>query len=300
MTGDWLDEALYPFAHRSFRTDGYDLHYVDDGSGEPLVFVHGTPTWSFLWRHLLVALRDRYRVVAPDHLGYGLSDKPAAADLTPAAHARRFAELLQHLDLQEVTLVVHDFGGPIGLAWALRHPERVKRVVLFNTWLWSNEGDRNVGTVSRLLGGPLGRFLYRRLNFSPRMLLPSAFGDRDRLSAAVHRHYLGPFPTPATREAPWVLARELMGSNHWYEGLWAKRALLRELPVLIIWGMRDRLMPPRHLLRWQGELPHARVVRIAESGHFPQEEAPDRVLRELEEFLSAPAPQVHEERQVQA
>src|SRR5215218_7357697 len=133
----WLDSSLYPFASH-FIESGYGrMHYVDEGNGSPVVFVHGTPSWSFLYRHLIARLSCRHRVIAIDNLGFGLSDKPARAPYAPQDHAQRFETLLDALHVSGATLVVHDFGGPIGLAAALVHPEMFSRLVLFNTWMWS-------------------------------------------------------------------------------------------------------------------------------------------------------------------
>lgn len=285
MIPSWVDPSLYPFEPRRFEVDGHAMSYVDEGAGEPVDLVHGTPTWSFLWRDAIRALSRGHRVVAADDLGFGLSDKPPAADYRPAAHARRLEALIDHLGLEGITLVVHDFGGPIGLHHALTRPENVRRVALLNTWLWSNAGDRNVESVGRLFGGPVGRFLYLRLNLSPRFLLPTAFADRRRLDARVHAHYLGPFPAPSDRHALWAMARELLASNDWYDELWGRRRALADKPVLVMWGMRDRLMPPRHLARWREALPRAQVVELPDAGHFVTEEAGEEAVARLLAFV---------------
>ena len=289
MRPAWLDEAEYPFEPHGFVVDDHQMRYVDEGSGRPLVFVHGTPTWSFLWRRMVLALRDEYRCIAPDHLGFGLSDKPEAADYTPAAHAQRLEELIEHLDLRDVTLVVHDFGGPIGLSYALQHPQNVASVVVMNSWLWSNVGNRSVEGTSILVRSPVGRFLYRRLNLSPQVLLKTAFADKGTLTPALHAQYLGPFPTPASRVAPWILARELSGSNDWYASLWEARDVLADIPALVMWGTKDPLFPLTHLERWRTALPGARVERLDRSGHFVQEEAPEEVISAIRSFLTPAA-----------
>jgi haloalkane dehalogenase len=290
MNSDWREQGIYPFDAHYFDTGAGRMHYLDEGSGEAIVFVHGTPTWSFLWRHLITDLRRDWRCVAPDHLGFGLSDKPRDADYTPEAHARNLERLITSLGLRNVTLVVHDFGGPIGLAWALRNTENVSRVVLMNTWLWSNAGNKLVEAASRLLGGPIGRFLYTRLNFSPRVLLKKAFADRSKLTPEVHRHYLAPFSKPAERLAPGILARELTGSNDWYDSLWQQREKLQDKPMLILWGMADKLIGTAQLQRWQAAFPGAGVVPLEGVGHFVAEEAPEQVIRHMREFLRGGTP----------
>ena len=287
MRPAWLDRTAYPFDAHSFTTGQHQMHYVDEGTGSPIVFVHGTPTWSFLWRRMILALRGEHRCVAPDHLGFGLSDKPETVDYTPAAHAQRLEELIEHLGLRDMTLVVHDFGGPIGLSYAVRHPENVKRVVVMNSWLWSNAGNRSVEGASWLLRSPLGRVMYLRLNLSPQVLLKTAFADKGKLTPDVHRHYLAPFPAPATRRAPWILARELSGSNDWYASLWEARGARAEIPTFVLWGTKDPLFPLTHLARWQTALPHARIERLERSGHFVQEEAPEEVSAAIRSFLAS-------------
>lgn len=286
----WLDRTEYPFAPRSFETADGRMHYVDEGEGAPILLVHGTPTWSFLYRSLIRDLFRDHRVIAPDHLGFGLSGKPREAPYRPADHARRLEALVEHLALTDVTLAVHDFGGPIGLSWALRHPDRVRSLILFNTWMWRLADDRVKVWTARLLGGPVGRVLYERLNLSPRLLLKAGFADASRLTPEIHRHYTAPFPTSGSRRAPWVLARELLASSEWYRELWKGREALREKPALLLWGMKDPAFGPGYLDRWTGALPNARVVRMPEVGHFPQEEAPERVRSEVRNFLGRGSP----------
>jgi pimeloyl-ACP methyl ester carboxylesterase len=284
-TPDWLDWTAYPFEPRFFETPHGRIHYVDEGSGPPVVLVHGTPTWSFLWRHPIRELSRTHRVVAPDHLGFGLSDKPREAPYRPEDHASRLSALIDHLDLRDVALVVHDFGGPIGLAHAVESPDNVRALVLFNTWMWSKAGDANTVRASRILGGGLGRFLYTRFNLSPRVLLPAVYADRQKLTPEIHRHYLWPFPDAASRTAPWVLARELVGSSDWYESLWERRGRLAGKPALILWGEKDPAFGEADLDRWRLALPDAEVRTFPGAGHFLQEEEPEAAARAVAAFL---------------
>ena len=121
----------YPFTSHAFDSPDGKLHYIDEGKGKVIFFVHGTPVWSYVYRKLIKDLSAQYRCIAVDHLGFGFSDKPQDADYAPEAHARRLEALIEHLQLQQITLVVHDFGGPIGLCYALRHPENVDKVIIF-------------------------------------------------------------------------------------------------------------------------------------------------------------------------
>lgn len=274
----WLDRAEYPFAPRSFETPEGRMSYLDEGSGPVVLFVHGTPSWSFEWRHVIRALAGSARCIAPDHLGFGLSDKPRDPGvLRPVDHARRLRALVRALDLRDVTLVVHDFGGPIGLPLAWDEPDRIARVVASQTWMWAHGSDRRIRWLSRLIASPLGKLLYRGLNASPRALVPSAFADRRRLTPAVHRHYVAPFGSWSERAGPWALGVALAGADPYYASLWERRADLAQKPLTLLWAMRDPAFRPDYLARWRAAFPTADVVELPNSGHFPAEEAPDEV-----------------------
>lgn len=276
---EWVAKELYPFAPRALETPEGTMRYLDEGAreGATVLIVHGTPSWSFEWRAVVRALARSHRVVVPDHLGFGLSDKPDAPDiLRPADHARRLVALADALDLRDVVLVVHDFGGPIGLPLALDRPERVRAIVAINTWMWAHGGDARIRWMSRLVGSPIGRLLYRGMNASPRWIVPSAFGDRRALTAEAHRQYLAPFATWSDRAAPWTLGVELAGSDPYYASLWDRRAALARLPLHVAWGMRDPAFGPTYLARWREAFPEATVHEL-DVGHFPAEECPARV-----------------------
>ncbi|HVE79086.1 MAG TPA: alpha/beta fold hydrolase [Gemmatimonadaceae bacterium] len=281
----WLDRSAYPFVHHWADVGaGRRLHYLDEGAGPPILFVHGTPTWSFEWRHVVRALSATHRCVAPDLMGFGLSDRPRDFPYTPEAHAEILAAFVGALGLEGLTLVVHDFGGPIALRLAFDR-RLVHRLVVVNSWMWSFAGDSRMERQARLAGSAVGRWLYRRLNFSPRVILPSAYGDRSKLTPAVHAQYLAPFPDAWSRGAVlWALARALLASDAHYDRLWRRRSELADLPALIVWGLRDPAFPPAYLARWRVVLPHARVVELP-AGHWPHEELPDEVIAALREFV---------------
>jgi pimeloyl-ACP methyl ester carboxylesterase len=279
----WLDTGAYPFAHHWADLAGGRMHYVDEGAGEPIVFVHGTPTWSFEWRHLVRALSATHRCVAPDLLGFGLSDRPRDFAYTPEAHAEVLAQFVDGLGLESFILVVHDFGGPIGLPLALEG--RARRLVVLNSWMWSFAGDADMEKKARIAGSGVGRWLYRHLNFSQRVIMPTAYGDRKKLTPAIHRQYLSVFPDAWSRGAVlWALAKSLLGSGDFYDSLWRRRDALRGLPALVVWGMKDSAFPPRHLERWKTALPAAAIVELP-AGHWPHEELPGEVIAALRAFL---------------
>jgi haloalkane dehalogenase len=282
-----VDRAAYPFDSKWIVLRSGRMHYVDEGRGDPIAFVHGTPTWSFEWRHLIKALRGSYRCIAPDHIGFGLSDRPHDSPYTPEWHAGNLIEFVERVTPGPLTLVVHDFGGPIALPLALRQTGVVTRLVIINSWMWSFAEDREMRTRAKVAGGSLGRFLYRWANFSLRAIMPSAYGDRRALTPAIHRQYLDRFPDRWSRGAVlWPLAHALLGSSEFYESLWRERERLAGRPALIIWGMKDTAFRPKQLARWCEALPAARVVELPGAGHWPHEEAPDDVAAAVSAFLA--------------
>jgi haloalkane dehalogenase len=286
----WVDRDAYPFTPRRLALPAGSVSYLDEGRGEPILFVHGTPTWSFEYRQLIRALAPSYRCIAPDNLGFGLSDRPPGFPYTPEAHAATLAAFADGLGLDRFTLVAHDYGGPFALPLALAQPARVRRLVLLNTWMWSFEDDPDMQRKGRLAGGALGRFLYRRLNFSLRVLTPQAYGDRRKLTPAIHAQYLAPFPDADSRgRVLWPLARAINGSSAFYRSLWERRDRLSGIPTLIVWGMRDAALRPSLLARWRQALPAARVLELPRAGHWPHEEAPVEVADAVEDFLEATA-----------
>ncbi len=285
----WLDKTEYPFTSRFFKVNGQNLHYIDEGQGEVLLFVHGTPSWSFDFRNVIRALCPSYRCIAIDHIGFGLSDKPREYDYSTQNHSKTLEKFILHMDLHDLTLVVHDFGGPIGLNFAIHHPERIKNLVIVNSRLWSSEDDPDFIKFSKVLRSPLLPFLYRYLNFSPRFILPMSFGDK-KLDRKLLKNYTRPFVNKSQRNGALAFARSLLNDQHWFEELWEKRASISGKPTLFIWGMKDKVIRPHYLDKFLAGFPNARVVKLATCGHFPQEEEAERVSREIADFLKTGGP----------
>ena len=281
----WLDRGMYPFESHYFHVPGGRIHYLDEGAGAPIVMVHGNPTWSFLYRHLISRFSPEHRCVVPDHLGFGLSDKPGERRLHPREHADNLSSLIDSLSLTDITMVVQDWGGPIGLSYALARRENVKRVVIMNTWMWPVNHDPYYIAFSRFMGGATGRFLIRRANFFARVIMRQAYGDRRKLTSKIHDHYLSPLGSPAERTQCSVLPGEILGSSDWLAELWGKRAALQGMSALIVWGLSDIAFRKKELARWVETLPDADVVRLTDVGHFVQEEAPEELGRAMSRLL---------------
>lgn len=286
----WLDRSLYPFQSRYLSIAGQQLHYIDEGSSEgeleTLLFVHGTPSWSFDFRNVIKLLSRDYRCVALDHIGFGLSDKPFNYDYSTINHAATLGQLVKYLDLKNITLVMHDFGGPIGVAWALQNPTLICRLVVLNSWLWSSVNDPEYQRFSRVLRSPLLPFLYRQLNFSARFLLPKSFGDRSKLSRQIHRHFTAPFGQAKEREGTLAFAQSLLNDQGWFQLLWERRGSLAQLPTLFIWGMKDLFARPEYLKKFATGFPNNQIVELENAGHFPQEEAPESVATAIQQWMN--------------
>lgn len=286
MIPRWVDRAEYPFAPRRVTVDGVVMSYVDEGQGPAVLMVHGTPSWSFVYRHLVRGLREGFRCVVPDLPGFGLSDRPPGDEYRPEDQARRLSAFIDVLGLKDLTLVVHDFGGPIGLAHALDRPGNVRRLVLFNTWMWSLAGDRRYERPARLMSSALGRLLYERLGFSVNVLWRQAVRDA-RYTPAIHAHYTAALRDRAARHATWIYARELLGSSAWFHELWQRRDRLVSIPALLVWGMRDPAFASA-LPRWRAAFTKAEVVEWPDVGHAPQEVRGPEAAALVRRFLEAP------------
>ncbi|MDR8390800.1 alpha/beta fold hydrolase [Aliifodinibius sp. S!AR15-10] len=282
---EWINQIEYPFKHHYIELEDGTMHYVDEGSRETLLFVHGTPTWSFLYRNFIKELSKHYRVIAIDHIGFGLSEKPETFKGRPQDHAHNLSEFIRKKNLREITLVLHDFGGPIGLAAAIKNPSRFKQFVLFNTWLWETASNKKARKVDKIINSVFGKFLYLWLNFSPRFLLKQGFADKRNLPKKIREQYLLPFPVKSSRWSLYRIAQSLVGASDWYHQQWQQLSAIEDKPWLILWGTEDEFITIDYLQRWKHRLPHAEVYTF-DCGHFVQEERPESALSKMKAFLS--------------
>lgn len=297
----------YPFTsrwHAHPGRGGLRQHYVDEGAGPPVLFVHGNPSWSYLWRRPIVALRDRFRCVAPDHLGMGLSDKPGldSYEHTLSSRVDDLDALVGHLIARRGapergwTLVMHDWGGPIGMAWACRHPERVARLVVLNTAAFPSPHGERARLPLRaplwLLRRPrLGARLFLRHNLFARGATWRPLGVRRRMPADVRAAFLAPYDRPEHRVAVQRFVHDIPlrpGDPAWALLESVGRGLDRfaEVPALIGWGLRDPVFDPAMLAEWRRRLPGARVEVFRRAGHYVLEDAHERLVPIIRDFLT--------------
>lgn len=283
----WINKQLFPFESKWLDIDGHSQHYIDEGTGDIILFVHGTPEWSFGFRDLIKELRKNFRCIAIDHLGFGLSDKPADGDYSVEAHSKRLTKFIQQLRLQNIAIVANDFGGGIALGYAVQHPDNISRIAIFNTWMWSLRDDQHFSKPARAIESWLGRFMYKTMNAPVTIIMPAAFGDRKKLTPEIHRHYKQVVPDAESRVALYAIALQLMGASDWWESNWKQMSRLEAKPFMIFWGLKDKFVPATQLVKWKARLPKAKVVEYQDAGHFVQEEKPLEMIAELFDFMKS-------------
>ncbi|OBI06712.1 haloalkane dehalogenase [Mycobacterium scrofulaceum] len=276
------DARLYPFQSRWFDSSRGRLHYIDEGAGPPLLLWHGNPTWSFLYRNIVIALRDRFRCVAPDYLGFGLSDRPAGFGYTIEEHARVLGEFVDHLDLEGYLTMGQDWGGPISMAVAVERAERVRGVILGNTWFWPTDVF-TTKMFSRVMSSPPLQYAVLHRNFFVERLIPA--GVQRRPSDAVMEHYRAVQPNADTRRGVAEMPKQILAA----EPLLARLARdvpakLGAKPALFVWGMKDFAFRPGPTLpRMRATFPDHVVVELPDAKHFIQEDAPDQIAAAIAE-----------------
>jgi haloalkane dehalogenase len=280
----WIPQELYPFESRFVGVAGARVHYVAEGSGPPLLLLHGNPTWSFLYRGLIKGLSDRFRCIAPDYPGFGLSRPPLGYGFTPAEHAAVLEQFILELDLTGITMMVQDWGGPIGFAVATRHAERFDAFVIGNTWAWP-KSDPPTQLFSRLLGGPVGRRLIANRNLFVERALPGAT-NRAALSERVMDAYRGPFPTPGSRKPTWVFPREILRSRPFLAEIERRLSELRDRRALLVWPTKDVAFGERERRRWEELFPDHHTVILEGAGHYIQEDAPEEIVAAIRDWAA--------------
>ena len=273
---DWVDGSLFPFESRFAGIGGCTVHYVDEGQGPPILFLHGNPTWSFLYRDIIDLLRHRFRCIALDHPGFGLSSAPGTYGFTPGEHAHIVERFILEHDLHQLTVMGHDWGGPIGLGAASRHPDRIAALVIANTWAWPANSSPFLQCFSRLAGGPPGRVLIERYNSFAELSMPPGTA-RTRVAPEIVEHYRRPFADPASRRPTWVFPRAIRKSRDYLLEVERGLSRLADRPALILWGTRDMAFRGSARRRFERAFPHHRTILLSGAGHYIQEDAPAEV-----------------------
>ena len=270
------DPTLYPFESHWFDSSAGRMHYIDEGAGTPILFCHGNPTWSFLYRDIVGRLRDRFRCIAVDYLGFGLSERPDAYGYTIEEHARTVGELLDELRLDGFITMGQDWGGPISLAVDTARAERVRGVVLGNTWFWPAD-NLMMKFFSRMMSTRRMQRSILEKNFFVERIVPR--GMARTLSPAEMEHYRKAQPAPEARRGVAEMPKQILAARPLLERLAREvPAKLGSKPALLVWGMKDFAFTAKRMLpRLRATFPDHVVVELPNAKHYIQEDAPDRI-----------------------
>ncbi len=286
---------LYPFRPNHLAVSGGRLHYLDEGdkSAPVMLMLHGNPTWSFYYRDLVRAFRDTHRVVVPDHLGCGLSDKPQDWEYRLKNHVENVVRLIEELDLRNITLVVHDWGGAIGMGAAVQRPDRFARFVVFNTGAFQGSKMPFLIGLARIPGfGPLA---IRGFNAFVKGALATCAVHKEKLTPEIRAGYLAPYDSWENRVGNLRFVEDIpMDAGHptfaVLADIDAGLAKLRGKPMLIIWGAKDYVFDDWFFAEWKKRFPEAQTHYVEDAGHFVVEDAGDRIVPWMRAFLAERAP----------
>jgi haloalkane dehalogenase len=290
-------DGTFSFAPHFTTAPGFRMHYVDEGSGEPIILIHGEPTWSYLYRNFIPALSRRFRVIAPDNMGFGKSETPADADYTLDRHARNLASLIEALDLRDITLVMQDWGGPMGTVVSARHPDRIKRFVAMNTVFGT---DRNVreqrltpwfSAIKAMEDAGQLEAVFANLRYLVGgIIMTLGIQRREVVTETWLRAYAAAFPTFEECRAAIAFPLEGLHLERIRDTLVGALPGLFKLgqagvPAMMIEGMQDRAIWPHVAIAgFKAFFPKGTVHELAGAGHFIQEDAPETVVALIEEF----------------
>lgn len=287
-------DALLPFKRNFLDRNGHKLHYINEGKGEPVVMVHGNPSWSFYYRNLDSELSQSHQCIVPDHIGTGLSDKPddAGYDYTLSHRIDDLEALLESLGVREnITLVVHDWGGMIGMGYAARHPERIKRLVFLNTAAFHLPSSKPFPLGLRICRDTLlGTVLVRGFNaFSSAASYVGV--KRKPMPSEIRKAYVAPFNSWANRISTLRFVQDIPlkeGDRNYQlvSDIEASLVKFTQVPTLICWGVQDFVFDKHFLSVWREKMPHAEIHEFADCGHYILEDAKDEVIGHIKQFMA--------------
>ncbi|AIQ14283.1 alpha/beta hydrolase [Paenibacillus durus] len=281
-----VDSSEYPFEdHWLPYRDGY-VHYIDEGQGPTVLLLHGNPTWSYLYRNVIKELRGDCRLIALDYPGFGMSKAPSRFGFTPQEQSDAVVNLIRYLDLKNFVLVVQDWGGPIGLNYAVRYRENLRGIVVMNTWAWPAT-LLPMKIFSLAMGGwPLGYWLQTQRNFFAKVIIPNGIYHSEKVTDSLRKAYTAPFPTPESRKPTWIFPGQIRKARTWLAEIESKLPVLSDLPAQILWGTKDSAgFPLEEMAKWQSYLQMNVTEPLSDASHYVQEDRPDRVAAAIRRVL---------------
>jgi len=285
---------VYPFEDHWAEIDGLTLHYIDKGEGPVILFFHGNPTWSLLYRNLIPALSQNYRCVCVDYPGYGFSERPPMEDYDylPETQSALMEKFVDHLGLKDMTTFHQDWGGPIGLGLAGRRPELIKKMIIGNTWAFPIQEDerfKSFNDFSMWMGGTKNKDKVINENIFLNRTTPLLRKGQDRRDSrfgdAVAAAYNAPWSKPEWRYPTWISPRQIARGLDYITEVEKGLVNLNQIPVLFFWGMQDKVCVPVLYEKFGELFPHHRLVELSDAGHFFQEDEPEIIVQEMKLFL---------------
>jgi haloalkane dehalogenase len=280
-----VDNSEYPFKDNwlSYR-DGY-IHYLDEGKGPTVLLLHGNPTWSYIYRNIIKELRGECRLISLDYPGFGMSKAPSQYGFTPQEQSEAVLELIRHLQLKSIVLVVQDWGGPIGMNYAVQNRSNLRGLVVMNTWAWPASFLQRL--FSFVMGGwPIWYWLQTHRNYFAKAMLPDGIFHKEKVTHSLRKAYTDPFPTVDSRKPTYIFPGQIRKAHAWLGKIESKLPNLGELPAQILWGNKnDPGFGPKDLEKWQGFLKMHETEILDDASHSVQEDRPDRVVAAIRRVL---------------
>ena len=278
----YISEAIM----QEFKLTQVTIRYKDLGTGFPVVFVHGTPGSSDEFLSVMTELQENYRVIAPDHIGFGQSDKPENYPYTIQNHQDNFSQFMVHLNLKQFHIVVHDFGGIIALPYIIKHINNVSSLIIMNSWAWPmSQVEYFPPWMKKIMSSSFMKYLYLKRNFSANYFVKSAWGKYSKLTKEKHIIYKEKFKSPQDRLGTWGFAQSLVNEESDVWKIENQLQILSQIPVTLLWGGADKLITLKSFERWRKILPHTKTKVLENVGHFLADEAPEIVVKELQEIF---------------
>ena len=280
-----VDRELFPFESRFLELEnGIRVHYVDEGHGPTILMLHGNPSWSFLYRKMILALRNSYRCIALDYPGFGLTEAPPDYGFTPREHSEILEKFVGGMELTSLTLVVQDWGGPVGLGFAARNPGLVDRLVIGNTFAWPLQGDLGVAMFSHIMGGPVGRTIAYLFNGVARFFFMKGLVNKPDKRAL--QMYLAPFQLRRNRRQTSISPRLLLKARPYLQEVESGLSTIADRPTLLLWGTRDFAFKESARKRFEETFSDTQVV-LLEASHFWQDDSGEEAAEAIREWMSA-------------
>ncbi|MFX1450022.1 MAG: alpha/beta fold hydrolase [Promethearchaeota archaeon] len=284
-------DGTFPYQPCYKEINGFQMHYVDEGKGEPIVCVHGESTWGYLYRKFISKLSDTNRIIVPDHMGFGKSEVPQDKPYILAQHVDNLTKLLLELDLNNITFIFQDWGGPISFGFATRYPERVKRLVIMNTSVGVAKPDRRLWFESMVEDGTYDQLMGNMKVFIPQIMIGTLVRKISREEKKLlKKAYTAPFPNKESCIGAMAFPKDIpKGDIHQSSKIMQEirdnLVLLKDKPKILIWGMKDRIFPPKIIEVWEKIYPGIKSYKIENAAHFLQEDAPDDIIEIIRNFI---------------